>query len=94
MDSGTTHGYAFAVFDLFREEGAAQFKGHSQRSFSVRLLNQALAAPSSVQLDNMELRVLATMYNVENALVDAIRNLYKLLGGTASLEESSRRQGS
>jgi hypothetical protein len=47
----------------------------------VRLLNTAVAAPASVVLDRMELNVLATLYNIENSLIDAIKNLYKLLSG-------------
>ncbi len=87
LKSREMHDVAFAyatpgVFDLFHDEGAAKFAGHSQRSFAVRVA-AGIAAPARVDLDTMELNVLATLFNIENALIKAIRNLYKVLGGPA-----------
>jgi len=88
LKSEEMHDVAFSyatpgVFDVFDEEGPAQFANRSQRAFNVRLLNTAIAAPPSVVLDTMELNVLATLYNIENSLIGAIKNLLKLLGGNA-----------
>jgi hypothetical protein len=88
LKSEEMHDVAFSyatpsVFDVFDDEGPAQFANRSQRVFNVRLLNTAIAAPPSVVLDTMELNVLATLYNIENSLIGAIKNLLKLLGGTA-----------
>jgi hypothetical protein len=85
LKNSEMHDVAFAyatpgVFDVFRDEGAAKFASHSQRSFAVRL-SAAIAAPASVHLDTMELNVLATLFNIENTLLKAMRDLYKVLGG-------------
>jgi hypothetical protein len=71
------------VFALFQKEGFAAFTNHSQRAFLVKVPNAAIAAPSQVVLDNSELKVLSTLYNIENSLVAAIKDLYKLLGGSS-----------
>lgn len=86
LKSGEMHDVAFTyatpdVFDLFRREGPGQFTTPSQRAFVVRLTTPGIAAPSSVVLDRMELHVLATLYNIENALIAAMKGLYKVLGG-------------
>jgi hypothetical protein len=69
-----------AVLDVFREEGAALFTARSQRIFAVSVAG-AIAAPASVVLDRMELNVLATLYNIENALLGSMKDLYKVIGG-------------
>jgi hypothetical protein len=85
LKSQEQHDVAFsyatpAVFERFRHEGFAAFTNHSQREFTVRL-PVAIAAPSRVVLDKFELMVLSTLYNIENSMIDAIRDLYALLRG-------------
>jgi hypothetical protein len=87
LKSQEQHDVAFsyatpAVFERFRREGFAAFTNHSQREFSVRL-PVAIAAPSRVVLDKFELTVLSTLYNIENSMIDAIKDLYGLLRGPA-----------
>ena len=87
LKSQEQHDVAFsyatpAVFERFRQEGFAAFTNHSQREFSVRL-PVAIAAPSRVVLDKFELTVLSTLYNIENSMIDAIKDLYALLRGPA-----------
>jgi hypothetical protein len=88
LKSDSMHDVAFSyatpgVFKVFTDEGFATFTLRSPRVFPVQVPNSAIAAPSSVSLDKMELNVLTTLYDIENRLVDAIKNLYKLLKGTA-----------
>lgn len=88
LKSGDMHDVAFAyatpgVFTVFRGEGAARFTGHSSRQVAVSLDGVAIAAPTSVRLDQMELTILATLFNIEDALIEAMKNLYKVLGGRA-----------
>jgi hypothetical protein len=88
LQSDEMHDAAFSyatpgVFERFQEEGAAGFTAFSQRAFNVKLSNAAIAAPASVVLDKQELNVVATLYLIENELIDAIKGLYKLLGGGA-----------
>lgn len=80
-----------AVFEQFRTEGAAQFASRTQRSFAIRLPVAAIAAPASVALDTLELNVLSTLFNIENALLAAMKDLYAVLGGpTIDLEKFER----
>lgn len=86
LKSAEMHDVAFAyatpgVFDVFREEGAARFTARSQRTVAVAVAGAPIAAPASVVLDRMELHVLATLYNIENALLASMKDLYKVLGG-------------
>ncbi|MGE3507822.1 MAG: hypothetical protein AB7N65_02950, partial [Vicinamibacterales bacterium] len=86
LKSNAMHDVAFAyatpeVFELFRREGSAQFTTPFQRVFPVHVVGAAIAAPASVVLDRMELHVLSTLYRIEGALVDAMKDLYKVLGG-------------
>mgnify|MGYP001007968197 CR=1 FL=1 len=71
------------VFDLFAREGAAQFTGHAERAFNIRTRPRTLDAPASVVLDPMELSLLSTLYNIENALVASMKDLYAVLNGPA-----------
>jgi hypothetical protein len=78
------HDVAFAyatpgVFAVFQTEGFARFQAASQRDFAVKLSNPDILAPASVSLDRTERIILTTLYNIENSLVGAIRDLYKLL---------------
>jgi hypothetical protein len=86
LKSDEQHDVAFSyatpgVFELFQEEGFAAFANHSQRQFRVKVPNAAIAAPAEVVLDKMELTVLSTLFSIENMLVAAIKDLYKLLNG-------------
>lgn len=86
LKTAEMHDVAFAyatpaVFDVFREEGAALFTARSQRTFGVALAGATVSAPASVVLDRMELNVLATLYNIENALLGSMKDLYKVIGG-------------
>jgi len=85
------HDVAFAyatpgVFDLFMREGFAEFSNHSRRVFAVNLSNPGIAAPSQVALEKTELAVLITLYNIENSMVRAIRQLYELLNSGNALD--------
>jgi hypothetical protein len=80
----TMHDVAFAyaspgVFSVFQAEGFATFQAAAQRVFAVQLSNPAILAPATVVLDRIERTVLSTLYHIENSMVNAIRNLYKLL---------------
>jgi hypothetical protein len=84
LKGDTMHDVAFAyatpaVFDVFEAEGFAKFQSASQREFGVRLSNAGILAPSRVTLDRTERIVLSTLYHIENSMIEAIRNLYKLL---------------
>ena len=74
-----------ATFDRFREEGFAAFTNTSSRELPVRLLT-AIAAPSRVALNRMELNLLATLYDIESSLVDSVKDLYKLLNGGKAMD--------
>jgi hypothetical protein len=92
LKSDEQHDVAFAyatpsTFDTFDEEGFATFTNASERIFPVRVPNVAIAAPSAVNLNRMERRVLATLYNIENSMVKAIADLIKLLNGPAMSPE-------
>ena len=91
LKSEEIHDVAFAyatdeVFKAFDTEGFAEFANHSSRSFAIRLSNSFIAAPAVVSLDKMELNVLITLYNIENELIDAIRDLTKVLGAGAPMD--------
>ncbi len=85
------HDVAFAyaspgVFDIFSREGFAEFGNHSRRVFAVKLSNPGIAAPSQVALDRMKIAVLTTLYNIENSMIQAIKDLYKLLGAGEAMD--------
>jgi hypothetical protein len=79
------HDVAFAyaspgMFTLFREQGFATFIGGSSALvFSIGIANTGIAAPTSVTLDRTERQLLATIYDIENKFVDALKNLIDLL---------------
>jgi len=88
LRSGSMHDVAFAyatpaVFDLFRDLGFAAFTNVT------RVLSVApvlpVPAPATVALDKMELNVLATLYSIENDMMEAIAALVKILNGKATL---------
>lgn len=91
LKNDTLHDVAFAyaspaVFDVFDKEGFAKFiGGSSQRVFPVSLGEGGVAAPREVALDTAERQVLTTLYNIENSMVRAIEDLYKLLGSGKAL---------
>jgi hypothetical protein len=91
LKSEEQHDVAFAyatpgVFDIFAREGFAEFGNHSRRVFAVNLPNSGISAPSQVALERMELAVLITLYNIENSMVRAIRELYELLNSGKPLD--------
>ncbi len=91
LKSQEQHDVAFAyatpaVFDVYTREGFAEFGNHSRRVFAVELPNPAIAAPSQVALERMEIAVLITLYNIENSMVRAIKDLYKLLGSGKTVD--------
>ena len=85
LKGDTIHDVAFAyatagVFDVFQREGFAAFRsGSSPRVFSVKLSNPNILAPATVTLDTNERTILTTLFNIENSLVEAVKNLYELL---------------
>jgi hypothetical protein len=91
LKSAEMHDVAFAyatpdVFTVFDHEGFATFSNHSVRAFLVRLPNPSIAAPASVSLDRTELQVLTTLYNIENSMIAAIKDLCKILTGGAPID--------
>lgn len=85
LKSQVQHDVAFAyatpeVFQVFDSEAFATFTSKA-RSFSVRVPVTGVNAPSKVDLNQTELRVLGTLYHIENKFIDAIKRLYRLLGG-------------
>jgi len=91
LKSDEMHDVAFAyatpgIFDLFSGEGPSEFSNHFERHFFVRLLDSSVAAPAAVRLDRMELHVLSTLYNIENDMIRAIKELIGVLHGGASID--------
>src|SRR5262245_15337787 len=91
LRSDEMHDVAFAyatadVFNLFAVEGPADFTNHSLRTFFVRLLNSSIAAPEKVTLDKMELLVLSTLYNIENSMIAAIKDLVKIVSAGVPID--------
>ncbi len=90
LKSVTMHDVAFAyatpaVFALFKKLGAPSFANVlSPRAFDVAI-GLGVAAPARVSLDRMELNVLATLYGIENSMVDAIRELIEVLNSPGTL---------
>jgi hypothetical protein len=86
LKSDALHDVAFAyatagVFDIFAAEGPSEFTNHFHREFLVRLQNPSIAAPARVALDKTELEHLKTLYMIEISMVDAIKDLFSVLGG-------------
>jgi len=84
LKSDALHDVAFAyatpgVFSLFDDEGPSSFTNHFQRVFRVSLPGSSIAAPKEVALDKTELEHLKTLFMIENEMLDAIRNLIKLV---------------
>jgi len=79
------HDVAFAyatpgIFKLFSDQGFADFVGGaSDLVFPISIVNTRIAAPTSVTLDRTERQILVTIYNIENAFIDALKNLTDLL---------------
>jgi hypothetical protein len=74
-----------AVFTRFQAEGPASFTNRTVREFPVAVPLDGLAAPGRVVLNQVELNTLATLYNIENAMVSSIRELYAVLTSTKPL---------
>src|SRR5262249_12885945 len=74
------------VFTVFEQEGFAQFGNHSERAFNVRLLNSSIAAPATVVLDRTELQFLITLYEIENSMISAIKDLIKVLAAGVPID--------
>jgi hypothetical protein len=90
LKSDALHDVAFAyatpgVFSLFSEEGPSSFTNHFQRGFRVTLPGSSIAAPAEVALDKTELEHLKTLYMIENDMVDAIRNLIKVVNSKTAI---------
>jgi hypothetical protein len=88
LKSASMHDVAFAyatpgVFALFQQLGFAAFTNVS-RAFRVAPV-LPVAAPQTVSLDKTELNVLATLYGIENDMVEAIAALIKMLNARATL---------
>ncbi len=97
LKSAEQHDVAFAyatpaVHDLFSREGFASFTNHSMRVFPVSPAMAGIAAPSQVELDRMELNVLVTLYNIENSMIAAIRDLYGMLNAGKPMSPSAFEQ--
>jgi hypothetical protein len=94
LKSNTLHDVAFAyatpaVFTLFDKLGAPSFTNVlSPREFSIDA-GMSIAAPAKVVLDRTELNFLATLYNIENDVVDAVRGLINVLNGKNTLTPSA-----
>ena len=79
------HDVAFAyatpgMFTLFKKQGFAAFiGGSSDLVFPVSIANAGISAPTSVTLDRTERQILVTIYNIEDAFVDALKDLIDLL---------------
>lgn len=79
------HDIAFAyatpgIFKLFMKQGPNVFIGGiSDLVFPVSISIAGIAAPASVTLSRDERRLLVLRYDVENAFVEALRNLLDLL---------------
>jgi len=89
LRSEELHDVAFAyatpaVFDVFNTEGVA-FANRSERAFPIDVALAGIAAPRNVALDRLELNVLATLYNIENSVIDAIKALYKVLNADSPM---------
>ena len=101
LRSRELHDVAFAyasdpVFLAFRNEGAASFPMHAERTFPVTL-PAGIGAPASVTLDRIELERLTTLYNIETGFIDATRGLLAALAAPrttpAALEQVLHRVG-
>jgi hypothetical protein len=90
LKSDEYHDVAFAyatpaVYTLFRKEGHAAFVNPTLREVAVAVPVRGLAAPDRVVLDRVERHRLATLYSIESSMIDAIRDLYKLLSAARRL---------
>ncbi len=91
LKSAALHDVAFAyatpgVFSIFDQEGFAQFGNHFERAFKVQLFDSSIAAPATVVLDRTELQFLITLYNIENSMIDAIKDLVKVLAAGVPID--------
>ena len=73
-----------AVFTVYDREGHATFSNRTSRVFPVAPVI-GVAAPSQVVLSTTELQVLATLYAIEQSMVDALQGLVTLLAGGKAL---------
>ena len=98
LKSDSLHDMAFAyatagVFKVYNDEGFAQFAHHPQgRVFNVQLSGSSISAPAKVNLSQTELKLLATLYGIEQQMIEAIRDLYTLLGSKKSVSPSDFEQ--
>jgi hypothetical protein len=84
LKSDAMHDVAFAyaspaVFARFRDLGFASFISGFEQTFAIAIGDTRIAAPASVVLDRIERQLLADLYDIENAMVKAIKSLYGLL---------------
>jgi hypothetical protein len=78
-----------AVFATFTKLGAPAFTNVlSPRVFPIAI-GMGVAAPAQVSLDRMELNLLATLYGIENSMVDALRGLIRILNAGDALAPSA-----
>jgi hypothetical protein len=83
LKSKGLHDVAFAyatpaVFTLFKKLGPEFSKVLTAREFPVAV-GIGVAAPARVVLDPAELRLLETLYNIENSFIDAVTELTAML---------------
>jgi hypothetical protein len=76
-----------AMFKVVTDAGATFTNGEDSRRFSVSI-EPGIQAPQEVSLDRFERIQLDTLYRIENKMVDAIRNLYRLIEGGKKLKPS------
>jgi hypothetical protein len=84
LKSEAMHDVAFAyatpaVFDQFMELGFAAFINGFERVFRIALGDSTVKAPATVVLDRTERQLVAALYDIETAMVKAIRGFYALL---------------
>jgi hypothetical protein len=66
--------------------GSAAFIPPSAREETIRIDIPGIAAPAKVLMEPNEYQVLVTLYNIENSLVGAISDLYRVLGAGAGIQ--------
>ena len=85
------HDIAFAyatpeVYKRFDKLGYAAFIPPSAREETIQIDIPGIAAPAKVLMEPIEYQVLVTLYNIENSLVGAIGDLYRVLGAGAGIK--------
>jgi hypothetical protein len=68
-----------AIFERFEKLGPIAFVPPSAREEQIAIAIAGIAAPEKVVMERHEYLVLATLYNIENSLVDSVKDLCRLL---------------